>query len=329
MDLSIIIPVYNTAPALLCRCLDSVQGLRGLNLEVILCDDGSGEETASFCAEYAATHPQFRYLRKENGGVSSARNLGLDHATGRYVAFMDSDDAFLPDSITPDHLSTDSDLVLFDILLDTNGRRSTAPAMDAPSGLLPLGDVMKRLVVTKNLNSPCAKLFKRELIEKQQLRFDTDFVTGEDWLFVCDYLLVCSTVQYAKTPCYIYYRDGSTSLGRLSRFPDTMFANLEANYRRQLSLCDMDWAADQRTQLQSAVAAAWLENLFNLAADLLLMKKLTPERKSRVLAAAREADTHLASDAPKKARQKSMILRRFPIAIGPIALARRLYLKLR
>lgn len=329
MDLSIIIPVYNTAPALLCRCLDSVMAFADLELEVLLCDDGSREETASACAAYAQSHPKVRYIRKENGGVSSARNLGLDHATGRYVAFMDSDDAFLPDSITPDHLSTDSDLVLFDILLDTNGRRSTAPAMDTPAGPQVLKDVFRQLVITKNLNSPCAKLFKREIIANNQLRFDTDFVTGEDWRFVCDYLLLCSTVLYTKKPCYIYYRDGSTSLGRLSRFPDTMFSNLEANYQRQLTLSDMDWATGQAAQLKSTVAAAWLENLFNLAADLLLMKKLTPERKSRILVAALEADTHLAPNAPKKARQKSTILRRFPIAIGPIALARRLYLKLR
>ena len=119
MDLSIIIPVYNTPAVLLQRCLDSAQNLHGLDLEVILCDDGSGDATASFCQEYAKQNPHIQYIRKENGGVSSARNLGLDHATGRYVTFVDADDALLPDSITPDLFSEGHDLVILDVLLDS------------------------------------------------------------------------------------------------------------------------------------------------------------------------------------------------------------------
>ena len=89
--ISVIIPIYNTAEYLP-RCLDSVLGSTYRNLEVICVDDGSTDQSSAILDSYAATDPRLVVIHKANGGVSSARNTGLDRATGEFVAFIDSDD---------------------------------------------------------------------------------------------------------------------------------------------------------------------------------------------------------------------------------------------
>ena len=96
--LSIIVPVYN-AEEYLDRCMISILEQDFSSYEVILVDDGSTDSSPMICDRYSATDPRFRTIHKKNGGVSSARNAGLDLAKGEYVMFVDSDDALLPDSL--------------------------------------------------------------------------------------------------------------------------------------------------------------------------------------------------------------------------------------
>lgn len=94
--ISIIVPVYNTA-RWLPRCLDSIQNQTFTDWECILSDDGSTDESGVICDEYAAKDPRFRVIHKENGGVSSARNAGLDKAAAPVILFADADDMLAPD----------------------------------------------------------------------------------------------------------------------------------------------------------------------------------------------------------------------------------------
>ncbi len=88
---SIIIPVYN-AETTIRRCLDSFTNQRFSDYEILLINDGSTDNSDAICREYADVNSKICYLSKENGGVSSARNLGLEQAKGEYVLFVDSDD---------------------------------------------------------------------------------------------------------------------------------------------------------------------------------------------------------------------------------------------
>ena len=94
--LSVIIPVYNAEPYL-AKCIDSVLS-QDAPLEVLLIDDGSTDGSANVCKRYAERDTRIRYFRKENGGVSSARNVGLDNALGEFVTFVDSDDQVISGS---------------------------------------------------------------------------------------------------------------------------------------------------------------------------------------------------------------------------------------
>lgn len=100
MTLSIIIPLYNVADSLR-RCVDSVLAQRIGDCELLLIDDGSTDESGQIADEYAAKHACIRCFHKPNGGLSDARNFGLQHAVGRYVTFVDSDDEVAADTYAP------------------------------------------------------------------------------------------------------------------------------------------------------------------------------------------------------------------------------------
>lgn len=91
MLISVIVPVYNVENYL-CKCVDSIINQTYNNLEIILVDDGSTDGSASICDEYVLKDSRVKVIHKENGGVSSARNIGIAEASGEYICFVDSDD---------------------------------------------------------------------------------------------------------------------------------------------------------------------------------------------------------------------------------------------
>lgn len=110
--ISVIIPVHNTEQYISC-CLESVLSQSFTNIELILVDDGSKDGSGTICDEYAKKDHRIRVFHKENGGVSSARNLGLDNVRGEWVYFVDSDDELLPGSLQTlvDGITEDVDIV--------------------------------------------------------------------------------------------------------------------------------------------------------------------------------------------------------------------------
>ena len=114
--ISIIIPVCNTAPYLE-KCLRSVREQTYRNTEILAVDDGSTDRSAAILAAQAAEDPRIHVIRRENGGLSAARNTGLDNAKGRYILFVDGDDALAPDALSVSYAAAcgaDAQLVAFD-----------------------------------------------------------------------------------------------------------------------------------------------------------------------------------------------------------------------
>lgn len=321
-DLSIIVPVYNTPVEWLQRCFASVKTLP-VSYEVLVVDDGSKEDTAAYCREYAGQNPGFVCFSRENGGVSSARNFGISHATGTYITFLDADDALLPEVFTPELLESDRDLIIMDCKLVEKGQESVWAAFDTEPGDLSRETLFAQLIASKSLNGPYAKLYKRALVQKHNIRFNTDFVTGEDWDFVCSFCQVVQSVCYMNACSYVYYRDGGNSKSRINRFPDTVLRNLLGMFRRKEKLAAQ---LPESAHLLSTAGVFLIEDLFNSAADLYLLKKLTGERKSFIIHNSRYARTRLIAGASKKTRIKAWILQHcFPL-VYPVAHLREFYL---
>lgn len=112
--ISIIVPVYNVEPYLN-RCLDSILHQSYRDVEIILVDDGSTDASPSICDEYARLDNRVKVIHQENGGLSFARNVGLDYASGEYIAFIDGDDYILPsmyERMLETMKTTDAELVM-------------------------------------------------------------------------------------------------------------------------------------------------------------------------------------------------------------------------
>lgn len=327
LDLSIIIPIYNTPEDALKRCFSSMDSLTGFSYEVLLIDDGSGAATGAYCRDYAETHPQFFYHHKENGGVSSARNYGLEQANGRFVMFVDADDVLLGDAMTAQAVNTDADLVIFDMYLSENGRDTLWPSLPCKEGPVSIKTVQKHLIIGKSLNSPCVKLFRQTCIESAKLRFRTDMITGEDWLFVTDFTQHCSGVYYAAKPCYRYFRDEGTGLNRTARFPDAMIENHRLIMKTKRTIAysgEPEWTYHD---VIGIAASMHVENMFNTAADLKLLNLLTKERKETLQQTVAITKPELKYSGTTKAKIKRFVLVYFPIMLWPLAKLREYYLK--
>ena len=111
MLLSIIVPVYNTEKTIR-QCVDSILSQEYNDFELLLIDDGSKDASPAICDEYARQDDRVRVFHKENGGVSSARNLGIDNAQGEWITFVDADDYITSNYLVNIDSYSDSDLII-------------------------------------------------------------------------------------------------------------------------------------------------------------------------------------------------------------------------
>ena len=214
IELSIIIPVYN-AEKYIGRCIQSILASPEKRVEVIAIDDGSKDASLQICQELASRDSRLQVYGKQNGGVSSARNVGLDKAAGRYITFCDADDYYEEGAITQliDTISSSNyDLLFFQFYL--RPQNSPKKIYSAP-GLTQTQQVQVRyikdnfwdLLNNGMINSSCNRVFERERIEKLQLRFRTDMTISEDGLFNVRYLRDLddtSKILYIAMPFYNY-----------------------------------------------------------------------------------------------------------------------------
>ena len=198
---SIIVPVYNVENYLE-RCVNSIINQTYKNLEIILINDGSSDNSPKICDKFAEQDKRVKVVHKENGGVSSARNKGLDIATGDYVEFVDSDDYIEPNCVeTLVNKIQDNDLVICGYNLKNN--KNTMMAFEEESVLDFRINQKQFFKAFKQfmINSPCNKLYKKELITTE---FDVNYSLGEDTLFNLQYLKKCSNVALIKEVLYNY-----------------------------------------------------------------------------------------------------------------------------
>ncbi len=198
-QISVIVPVYNSESTLN-RCVDSILSQNFKNFELLLIDDGSTDRSGEICDEYAKKDFRVKVTHKENGGVSSARNAGLDNAKGEWITFVDSDDWIYRDFSFDIVGSHNEDLLIFDYQID-NGESLT------PMQAIEHYDVKKMLekyLCFEIFRTPWAKFFRREIIGN--LRFDTRITIGEDTLFSLQYLRNCRSISYSDIAYYVWLK---------------------------------------------------------------------------------------------------------------------------
>lgn len=203
--LSAIIPVYK-AEKYIHKCLDSIVNQSFNNWELIIVDDGSPDNSGVICDEYAKKDKRIRVIHKINEGVSVARNIGLEIATGEYVTFVDSDDYLEGDCFSLVENAV-SDLLVFESI-SYNSQNKIKKWYDINDDHISDNnkkiDFIKKYISVFVLDGPCAKFFKRDVIGN--IRFPEGQRLGEDNVFMLTFIKRCSTID-TITGCYYVIDD--------------------------------------------------------------------------------------------------------------------------
>lgn len=209
--ISVIVPVYN-AGQYLEQCIQSILDQTFTDFELILVDDGSTDGSGEICDIYKNKNPKVKVIHKDNEGVSIARNIGIDNADGTYIVFVDSDDyvdkAYLSDLM----ISEDSDFVVSGVYL-LNEKNVIVP-----------GSVSKKIksspafidteLIKLYMRVPWAKRFKKEIIIRDKIFFNSMMKIGEDTDFNIRYLQVADDIVTVSSPSYFYRDNFSLQINR-------------------------------------------------------------------------------------------------------------------
>lgn len=204
VEISVIVPCYNSQ-RYLSACLESLRAQRGPEIEMILIDDGSTDDTGAMLDRLAAEEPRAKVVHKPNGGVSSARNCGLSMAAGRYIAFMDADDVLEEDALLRLYrraVETGAQIVSADhTILDMDKDRRAAVRLGAAPDH-PEEIVSEIIHMHRIYNNIWNKLYVRELFDG--LCLDEGVRIGEDALLNLQLYLRASSVSHLPECTYVY-----------------------------------------------------------------------------------------------------------------------------
>lgn len=208
--ISVIVPVYNVE-CYLHRCVQSVLAQSYSDWELLLINDGSNDDSGIICDTYSQQDKRIKYFLKPNGGVSSARNLGLIHALGDWVMFLDSDDWLDPECLNVclnEVTCNDLDLVQFNhTLVYENGRtfikQRCSTDILSPDQYLDNG-----------IFNVCAGggLYKHSIIKNQSIEFPLNLKLAEDQIFILSVIKNASRVRYLDSAMYYYYQNDNSAV---------------------------------------------------------------------------------------------------------------------
>lgn len=222
--LSFVIPIYN-AGNYIKRCLNSISQQKIDDYEIVVVNDGSTDNTHQILEDLGEVYPQLKVINKRNGGVSSARNVGIDNATGDWIMFVDADDYLLPDSLTDITKSLPgNDCDLFLVSMRRISRDNTVSDNHLNDGVFTSDAILDFILTTDTLSlgAPWNKLYRTEIIKKYRIRFDESTILFEDICFNYKYLRHCNKITRLSDLVYCY---DVNSQSATSKFHGEIFRN--------------------------------------------------------------------------------------------------------
>lgn len=212
--ISIIIPIYK-AEKYLRRCLDSILKQSFKDFEVIMVDDGSPDNSGEICDRYALNDCRFQVVHKENGGVSSARSVGVELAKGKYSIQFDPDDWIESDMLKLMYdkiVADDADFVICDMFMDYPSSSIIISHIYRPDNIDSLYD---NFLTGKMPASLANKLIKHKLYKEKNYTFNREVTRWEDTMAVCSLMDGSERISFVDVPLYHYdFHSNSNSLAR-------------------------------------------------------------------------------------------------------------------
>lgn len=212
MDYSFIIPVYNCEEYIE-KCVENIMKIKSVSYEVLLIDDGSYDASGKLCDAIAEKYSFVKCIHKENGGVSSARNRGIEEAAGKYIVFVDADDTLETDKfdkILEKYNGINADSLFYGMSFDYyhNGVCYRNEALYYQiSGIMDdkhWAEDFYRLYIANALSPVWNKIFNRDIIKHNNIRFNTDMFLYEDLEFSLRYMACCGDIYNIPDVIYRY-----------------------------------------------------------------------------------------------------------------------------
>lgn len=235
--ISFVVPVYNAA-AFLDKCVESLR-VQSVELEIILVDDGSTDDSGAICDRFASLDSRIRVIHKPNGGLPSARNAGIEAATGGYIWFIDSDDWIEPDAaevMLQTAESMNADVTVCGLVNDYVDEHISVPLVPERTQVFRGSAELPRAILSVDRQGllPFAlnKLYRRSFFERVHARFPDTKGPVEDILFQIDYLSGADSIATVDRPFYHYVQINGGSMVR--RYFDNLFEIMQdVNTRRR------------------------------------------------------------------------------------------------
>lgn len=225
-EISVIVPVYK-AETFINRCVDSILAQTFTNFELILVDDGSPDDSGIICDGYAKQDSRVLVVHKPNGGVSSARNAGLQKATGQWITFIDSDD-YVRESYLADLYNPRYDLVVVGhehiYGRDGSKRINGLKAFSSDSLTSTQMENLLKENGTYWLMFCWGRLYRRSLLELHNLTFVEGMDCGEDQIFDVSYITKCQSLCIKAETSYVHIASDSGTLS--TTFDIAFFENI-------------------------------------------------------------------------------------------------------
>ena len=209
--ISVIVPVYNTEKYLK-RCIDSILAQSFSDFELLLIDDGSTDASPAICDEYAAKDTRVRVFHKPNGGVSSARNIGIENTQGNFITFIDADDWIAENYLRILYRNDNIDFSMLNYRAIGWNEWEKREYHNQDYNESTLNLFLNNYLIS--CNTPWGKLFKRCIILDKHIRFNEMLSYGEDTLFVIEYLKNVKSVHLDNYEGYYYNCENQLSLSR-------------------------------------------------------------------------------------------------------------------
>lgn len=283
MEISFIIPIYNTKTEKLKLCFDSISVLKDIDYEVILVDDGSEPYVREYCKKYIDLNNRFTYYYIENSGVSNARNFGISHSRGKYITFVDSDDKIIPEALSKEIFELDEELIVFDMIFLMKERDVSLALPNHESGKYDIKELFIAYLLDSRIGGPVAKLFKREMLVKNNIKFNTSMVVAEDANFLCEFMLKIDNVFYVNKNSYIYDYSPITGINRVIRYPNVTIENYISIYnKKRLLLERFIFNEDEKVKYLEAITSSLITNIFGCVGGLYKYNLLNNELKESI-----------------------------------------------
>lgn len=247
---TIVLPVYNVGKYLK-KCLDSVLKQSYRNLEIILVDDGSTDDSPKICDEYAQKDSRIKVIHKNNEGVSTARNVGIKAAKGKFVCFADSDDILQEDYVEYLlHMAVDNQVdvaVTTDFFTTFGGKQVEQDSIETVSG-----EEAAAKILYYHIPIGCyCKMFKLSFLKENKVEFYSNVFIGEGFNFNVLAFSLAEKVAIGHRKVYCYRRDNASSAMTYFKLPKAEMAvraiqiirdNLPIRSKMLIDACDFaDW----------------------------------------------------------------------------------------